>query len=91
MAVKEEYLTSGADGDLVRARIAALNVLHGRAGARFLAAHGRHDHASALEAALDEMADLLRAQIGSDLFAAALVWADRHLNRDGGETLVLSH
>lgn len=82
MAVNDDYLPSGIDDDLARARIAALNVLHGRAGARFLAAHGRHEHASAFEAAVNEMADLLRAQVGERLFAAALAWAERQL--DGG-------
>ncbi len=91
MAVEGENATSGADGDVVRARIAALNMLHGRAGVRFLAANGRHEHAGALEAALDEIADLLRTQIGADLFTAALAWAERHLDRDGNGIALLSH
>ena len=91
MAVEGENTTSGADGEVVRARIAALNVLHARAGARFLTANGRHGHAGALEAALDEMADLLRIQIGEDLFAAALAWAERRLDRDSDGIALLPH
>ena len=91
MAQNDDYLAGSIDQELARARVAALNVLHGRAGARFLAAHGRYEHAGALDAALDEMADLLRAQIGEPLFSAALAWAARHLEGDDSDAALTAH
>ena len=91
MAVQDIYMSEQDDKDIARARMAALNLAHGRAGARFLAAHGRHEHANALAAALDEISELLSTQLGAELFSAALVWAERQLERRDDELPSLLH
>ncbi|MDJ0948710.1 MAG: hypothetical protein QNJ94_07300 [Alphaproteobacteria bacterium] len=61
------------------ARIVALWIMHGMACAKLLREHGRRDHASNFETALDELRDILADQVGRDELSRALDWATSEL------------
>lgn len=64
-------------------RAAALWLVHGASLARLLSAHGRDAHAENLQAALDEAARILAADLGPGAFSEAMSWAaDQVWNAD---------
>lgn len=66
-----------------RVRAAALWLVHGASLARLLSAHGRENHAENLQAALDEAAKILAADLEPGEFSAAMSWAaDQIWNAD---------
>ena len=56
------------------ARIAALSMANGTALAKLLRAHGRSDHADAVEAALSEVAEIVSTEVGRHTLSAAMSW-----------------
>jgi hypothetical protein len=56
------------------ARIAALSMANGAALAKLLRAHGRGDHADALEAALAEVAEIVSTEVGRRTLSEAMSW-----------------
>jgi hypothetical protein len=56
------------------ARIAALSMANGTALAKLLRAHGRDDHADAVEAALSEVAEIVSTEVGRHTLSAAMSW-----------------
>jgi hypothetical protein len=62
-----------------RARVAALTVLQAGACARLLRAHGRGPHADNLEAAVNEVTEILARHLGSRTLTAAMDWASDQL------------
>jgi hypothetical protein len=64
-------------------RAAALWLVHGASLARLLAAHGKDDHAENLQAALDEAARILAADLQPGELSEAMSWAaDQVWNSD---------
>lgn len=63
---------SDASGQI---RAAALWLVHGASLARLLAAHGRELHAENLQAALDEAARILAADLEPGALSEAMSWA----------------
>jgi hypothetical protein len=61
------------------AKLAALWILHGRASADLLRAHARVGHAANLDAALDELIEIVAARVGRRQLARALDWASDEL------------
>ena len=61
------------------ARIAALSMMHLAACRTLLAAHGRHDHAKNIEAALDAIVEILAGKLGRDRLTQAMDWASGQL------------
>lgn len=62
-------------GDPAQVRAAALWLVHGASLARLLSAHGRGLHAENLQAALDEAAKILAADLDPGQFSEAMSWA----------------
>jgi hypothetical protein len=56
------------------ARIAALSMANGAALARLLRAHGRGEHADAIEAALSEVAEIVSTEVGRRTLSEAMSW-----------------
>ena len=56
------------------ARIAALSMANGTALAKLLRAHGRGDHADAVEAALSEVAEIVSTEVGRHTLSEAMSW-----------------
>ncbi len=56
------------------ARIAALSMANGAALAKLLRAHGRGDHADAVEAALSEVAEIVSTEVGRRTLSEAMSW-----------------
>ena len=64
-------------------RAAALWLVHGASLARLLSAHGKDDHAENLQAALDEAAKILAADLEPGELSEAMSWAaDQVWNSD---------
>lgn len=61
------------------ARVAALWMAHGAALGRLLRAHGKSTHAANLDAALEEISNILAAEIGRPVLAEAMDWASERL------------
>lgn len=59
---------------IYNARIAALSMANGTALAKLLRAHGRDDHADAVEAALSEVAEIVSTEVGRHTLSAAMSW-----------------
>lgn len=57
---------------------------HGAALAKLLRAHGRHDHADNIEAALQDFAEIISGEIGQHALDQALRWVAHHTWDDGG-------
>ncbi|MDX1421629.1 MAG: hypothetical protein R3322_00740 [Kiloniellales bacterium] len=66
------------------ARVVALSMAHGAALAKLLRAHGKHDHADNIDAALKEFADIVSSQVGTRALEQALCWAARQALEEGG-------
>jgi hypothetical protein len=62
-----------------QARVAALWMVHGAALSKLLRAHGRSEHADNLEAALDEVSDIVAGSVGQPALARALDWVSDQL------------
>jgi hypothetical protein len=56
------------------ARIAALSMANGAALAKLLRAHGRGEHANAIEAALAEVAEIVSTEVGRRTLSEAMSW-----------------
>jgi hypothetical protein len=56
------------------ARIAALSMANGAALAKLLRAHGRREHADAIEAALSEVAEIVSTEVGRRTLSEAMSW-----------------
>jgi hypothetical protein len=65
-------------------RIAALWIVHGRACADLLRAHGRGPHAANYEAAMEELAGILAREIGHARLASAIDWVVESTAPDDG-------
>ena len=52
--------------------------------AKLLRAHGKHEHADNIDAALKEFADIVASQVGPHALEQALSWAARRALEDGG-------
>ena len=66
------------------ARVAALSMAHGAALAKLLRAHGRDEHATNIEAALRDFAEIISGQVGQHALDQALSWVAHHTWDDGG-------
>ena len=66
-----------------QARIAALSLQHGTAFVQLLRANDRLEHASNLEAALREVAEIVCREVGRNALAEAVRWA--YSRADGPE------
>lgn len=66
------------------ARVVALSMAHGAALAKLLRAHGKHEHADNIDAALREFAEIVSSQVGPHALEQALSWAARQALEDGG-------
>ncbi|HTO83313.1 MAG TPA: hypothetical protein VMQ73_13805 [Methylomirabilota bacterium] len=61
--------------DSVRsARVAAISMANGAALAKLLRAHGRTDHADAIDAALSEVAAIVSTEVGRRTLSEAMSW-----------------
>lgn len=67
-------------------RIAALWLVHGRACADLLRAHGRDGHAEHYEKAMAAVMDILAAELGRKRLAAAIDWVSDELWADRGSS-----
>jgi hypothetical protein len=56
------------------ARVAAISMANGAALAKLLRAHGRTDHAEAVEAALNEVAEIVSTEVGRRTLSEAMSW-----------------
>jgi hypothetical protein len=56
------------------ARVAALSITHGAVLAKLLRAHGRHDHADKVEAALNEFIGIISVEVGQPVLTQAMNW-----------------
>jgi len=65
---------SGVTDEVRNARVAAISMANGAALAKLLRAHGRGDHADALEAALDAVADIVSNEVGRRTLSEAMSW-----------------
>lgn len=65
-----------------KARLAVLSILHCRACANLLRAHGQSGHAQNLAAALDATAEILAHEFGRKTLNDALDWASDRLSDD---------
>ena len=70
------------EGQTNNARLAALWMVHGSALVRLLRAHGRNDHASNLNAALEEITEILGASVGRATLSEAMDWASDQIWND---------
>ena len=66
------------------ARVVALSMAHGAALAKLLRAHGKHEHADNIDAALKDFAAIVSGQVGTHALEQALSWAAREALEDGG-------
>lgn len=66
------------------ARVVALSMAHGAALAKLLRAHGKHEHADNIDAALKDFADIVSGQVGSHALEQALCWAAHQALEEGG-------
>ena len=57
---------------------------HGAALAKLLRAHGRDEHATNIEAALRDFAEIISGQVGQHALDQALSWVAHHTWDDGG-------
>jgi hypothetical protein len=64
-------------------RIAALWIVHGRACADLLRAHGRGGHAANYEAAMEELAGILAREVGRARLDSAIDWLTESIAPDG--------
>jgi len=56
------------------ARVAAISMANGAALAKLLRAHGRAAHADAIDAALNEVADIVSTEVGRRTLSEAMSW-----------------
>ena len=68
------------------AKLSALWILHGRACVRLLRAHGQEDHAVNFDAALDQITEILAADVGKQTLVDAMDWATDELWECGPAT-----
>ena len=61
------------------ARVAALGMAHVSALAKLLRAHGRNGHADHLEAAVDEVVEIIAKEVGRSTLAQAMSWVTDEL------------
>lgn len=76
-------------------RIAALWLVHGRACADLLRAHGRDGHAEHYEQAMAAVMDILAAEVGRKRLTAAIDWVSDELwsgpTTSGSHAVSLKH
>lgn len=60
--------------EMRNARVAAISMANGAALAKLLRAHGRHDHAEAVERALEEIAEIVSTEVGRQTLTEAMSW-----------------
>lgn len=61
-------------GSMYRARVAALGMAHATALAKLLRAHGRNNHAAHLEAAVNEVVEIVSQEVGRGTLTQAMNW-----------------
>ena len=61
------------------AKLSALWLLHGRACTKLLRAHGEESHAVNFDAALDQIMQILAADVGKRELVEAMDWATEEL------------
>jgi hypothetical protein len=59
---------------IYNARVAAISMANGAALAKLLRAHGRAEHAEAIEAALSEVVDIVSTEVGRRTLTEAMSW-----------------
>lgn len=67
------------DERMQSAKLSALWLLHGRACAKLLRAHGEDKHAINFDAALDQIMQILAADVGKRQLVEAMDWATEEL------------
>lgn len=60
--------------EMRNARVAAISMANGTALAKLLRAHGRNDHADAVERALNEVAEIVSTEVGRQTLTEAMSW-----------------
>ena|SRR5215472_4719803 len=71
---KGERMELGVSDDVRSARVAAISMANGAALAKLLRAHGRTDHADAIDAALSEVAHIISTEVGKRTLSEAMSW-----------------
>lgn len=66
--------TSEVTDEVRSARVAAISMANGSALAKLLRAHGRDEHADAIEAALSEVAEIVSTEVGRKTLTEAMSW-----------------
>jgi hypothetical protein len=64
----------GVSDEVRSARVAAISMANGAALSKLLRAHGRTDHADAIDAALSEVADIISTEVGKRTLSEAMSW-----------------
>lgn len=79
--------------DQVRsARVVAISMANGSALAKLLRAHGRDGHAAAIEAALNEVVEIVSTEVGRQTLTEAMSWvSDQVWNCETPEPNTLRH
>jgi len=71
---KDDHVELGVSDSVRSARVAAISMANGAALAKLLRAHGRTDHADAIDAALSEVADIVSTEVGRRTLSEAMSW-----------------
>ena len=71
---KDDRVELGVSDSVRSARVAAISMANGAALAKLLRAHGRSDHADAIDAALNEVADIVSTEVGRRTLSEAMSW-----------------
>jgi len=71
---KNNCVELGVSDSVRSARVAAISMANGAALAKLLRAHGRADHADAIDAALSEVADIVSTEVGRRTLSEAMSW-----------------
>jgi hypothetical protein len=71
---KDDRVELGVSDSERSARVAAISMANGAALAKLLRAHGRTDHADAIDAALSEVADIVSTEVGRRTLSDAMSW-----------------
>jgi hypothetical protein len=69
---------------IYNARVAAISMANGAALAKLLRAHGRMAHAENIEAALNEVAEIVSSEVGRRTLTEAMSWVSDQI-WTGGE------
>src|SRR5215475_6809352 len=71
---RRERVELGVSDEVRSARVAAISMANGAALSKLLRAHGRADHADAIDAALSEVANIISTEVGKRTLSEAMSW-----------------